>query len=650
MQLDITKCSCPACGGRLVLADPYTGLVVCGYCGNRYLVNGEQLYNVTYTDISQGRPVMVQEKGDERDKRGWYVGFFLAAVLMFILLTVFLFVPVIRTFQMKLSAPVSGPAVEKAEAAQETEEAFSQSRLMEAMLEEMFGTGAVTAEKLDQVTYLSMEPSGDSTYIQYSFGDPAEDSPEIYSAVLPEREWDGRDLGAFTGLVRLEMSYDLFCEGDLSGLTNLREIVTSGAELSSLAELVADPGQIRELDLRKVKSVDGISMFTGLERLTIENMPAEDVKQLVSLESLKQLSLVDNISSDSIFVEEAVRVVDYTAISRMTALESLYIRSDILKEISFLSGLPRLTSLELEDTVIISLEPLKSIQGLQCLHLSGNDRLKDYSPVSELSGLQDLQIYKQTSDPDPDISTLKELKKLEISGFMSVSSLSGLTNLQELSIHDCNVEGAQALSTLTGVERLTFYSVWESYGRLRNLDFLDGMTGLKYMDFCDDSEDEEWMSVIPQLQVYGDISSVFNHPGLEELYLNHGMYEINFDRIVENPTLRVLRLEHQELHENFYVESYGGMSSIWYDDVELNDHLDFLGKFPNLEELYLTGNGLTDLEFVSSLESLTRLDVSDNAITDLAPLMQANALIWLDIRDNPAKGAEKLDAAVEIIQ
>ena len=67
MQLDITKCSCPACGGRLVLADPYTGLVVCGYCGNRYLVNGEQLYNVTYTDISQGRPVMVQEKGDERE-------------------------------------------------------------------------------------------------------------------------------------------------------------------------------------------------------------------------------------------------------------------------------------------------------------------------------------------------------------------------------------------------------------------------------------------------------------------------------------------------------------------------------------------------------------------------------------------------------
>ena len=264
--------------------------------------------------------------------------------------------------------------------------------------------------------------------------------------------------------------------------------------------------------------------------------------------------------------------------------------------------------------------------------------------------MQDLQIYKQTSDPDPDISTLKELKKLEISGFMSVSSLSGLTNLQELSIHDCNVEGAEALSTLTGVERLTFYSVWESYGRLRNLDFLDGMTGLKYMDFCDDSEDEEWMSVIPQLQVYGDISSVFNHPGLEELYLNHGMYEINFDRIVENPTLRVLSLEHQELHENFYVESYGGMSSIWYDDVELNDHLDFLGKFPNLEELYLAGNGLTDLEFVSSLESLTRLDVSDNAITDLAPLMQANALIWLDIRDNPAKGAEKLDAAVEIIQ
>lgn len=650
MQVDITKCGCPACGGRLVLEDVYSGLVVCGSCGSRYLVKGEQLYNVTYTDISRGGPVVVQKKSGDANKWGWYVGLSLAAVCMLILLIVFLFVPAVRVLRTKLAATQSVPAAAKEDTVQETEADVSRSRLMDAMLEEMFGTSVVTAEKLDQVTYLSMLPSVDGTQIGYSFTDPAGESPDIHTAVLPETEWDGRNLSAFTGLVRLEMSYDLFCDGDLRALTNLREIVTSGADLASLAEQVADPAQITELDLRKMESVDGISLFTGLERLSIENMPSEDIQQLAGLQHVKQLSLVDTVSSDSMFTENTVRVTDYSDISRMTGLESLHIRSDILKEIRFLSGLSNLTSLELEDTIIISLEPLNDMQQLRYLHLSGNDRLNDYSPVSGLSGLQDLLIYKQTSDPDPDISSLKELKKLEISGFMSVASLSGLTGLRELSIHNCNVDGAQALSTLTRVERLTFYSVWDSYGRLDHLKFLDGMTGLKCMVFCDDSEDEEWMGVLPQLEVHGDISSVFNHTGLEELYLNNGMYEIDFERIQENPTLRILGLNHQELHENFYIESYGDMFSIWYDDVELKEHLDFLEKFPNLEELYLAGNELEDLEFVPSLGHLTRLDVSDNAIADLTPLMQAEALTWLDIRDNPAVGAEKLEETVEVIQ
>ncbi|XBX07272.1 hypothetical protein QMP26_03545 [Enterocloster clostridioformis] len=76
-----------------------------------------------------------------------------------------------------------------------------------------------------------------------------------------------------------------------------------------------------------------------------------------------------------------------------------------------------------------------------------------------------------TSQPDPDLSPLTGL---EIKGFMAISSARGLRGLKELSIHSCNVDGADALSSLTGVERLTFYSVWNSQGNLRNLDFLKG--------------------------------------------------------------------------------------------------------------------------------------------------------------------------------
>ena len=53
-----------------------------------------------------------------------------------------------------------------------------------------------------------------------------------------------------------------------------------------------------------------------------------------------------------------------------------------------------------------------------------------------------------TSQPDPDLSPLTGL---EIKGFMAISSARGLRGLKELSIHSCNVDGADALSSLTGV-------------------------------------------------------------------------------------------------------------------------------------------------------------------------------------------------------
>ncbi|MFQ7583605.1 MAG: hypothetical protein ACLRMW_05405 [[Clostridium] symbiosum] len=68
------------------------------------------------------------------------------------------------------------------------------------------------------------------------------------------------------------------------------------------------------------------------------------------------------------------------------------------------------------------------------------------------------------------------------------------------------------------------------------------------------------------------------------MYLITVKFEINFDKIKENPSLRVLGLKYR-LHKEYYVESYGGMTSVWYDDVKLGN-CGYPVPF-NLEELYL---------------------------------------------------------------
>ena len=117
-----------------------------------------------------------------------------------------------------------------------------------------------------------------------------------------------------------------------------------------------------------------------------------------------------------------------------------------------------------------------------------------------------------------------------------------------------------------------------------------------------------------------------------------------------NPSLRVLSMKGMSLHENYYVQSYGGMTDVWYDDVVFCEHLDFLQKFPNLEELYLDSNELTDLEFARELKNLSRLSVQDNYITDLSPLMQLEQLTYLNITDNAVGELKGIDKDVEIIQ
>ncbi|MCI8887456.1 MAG: leucine-rich repeat domain-containing protein [Hungatella sp.] len=118
----------------------------------------------------------------------------------------------------------------------------------------------------------------------------------------------------------------------------------------------------------------------------------------------------------------------------------------------------------------------------------------------------------------------------------------------------------------------------------------------------------------------------------------------------ENPTLKKLEMREIALKENFYVEASGGMINLWYDDVTFDGHTDFLTNYPNLEELYLDGNQLTDIQFASSLKKLTHLGLNNNYVTELSPLNQLESLEYLDIRSNPINSTIETDGTVQIIR
>lgn len=654
--MKMIEIKCPSCGGKLKVEDSQTKLITCEFCGSQFLLDDEKDQNITNYNIYQTTPA---GKGQNSASRlALILGGGLAVLLVFALAVSFASHSSKRTSMTVRTAPAYSHRKESetAEAEEAAEaKAVPESPLYQAMVADMFRKtpSEVGSEDLARVRYLKVETSLETDRVWYSFDDPyGAQEPQIKELSYGKLEWEPGDAEVFTGLVKLDLGSSLGKSVDISGMTDLRGITARGTEIRAIADMAADPGRIIELELQNITSMDGIPSFVNLERLSVKDMPDVNLKQLVPLKKLAYLKLEDTVRSDSIIPShgDEKRVTDYSAISVMTGLKSLYLKSDIIKDIGFMKALPALDSLTLEDTSIISLEPLASMPSLTSLCLLGNNKVLDFKPVGMVSGLRELTIDKLTNQPDPDLSALSGLEKLDISGFMSISSLKGLQSLKDLSIHGCNVDGAGVLSSLGGVERLTFYSVWNSEGNLRNLDFLKGMTGLKYADFNGNLDGTGWSGYRFLIEVYGDVSSVFNHEGLEELYLDSGNFEINFDRIGVNPTLRVLGLRNLSLHKDYYVESYGGMTSVWYDDVTFSEHMDMFSKFPNLEELYLDGNELTDISFVTGLGKLKRLGIRDNYVTDLSPLARAEYLEYLDIRDNPVGDAGDMGEDVEIIR
>ncbi len=642
--MKIVEIKCPSCGGKLKMEGTETKLVTCEYCGNQFLLDDEKTQNITNYNIYQPSSAgshsgTTGKSGTSRDTTPIYIAMAAFVILGGIIATVML------VTRKPTETPEPSTLAYYATTQPQTQKNLPpQNSELYNLLAEAFG------DKLEKITYIKITTTTDNSQILYSFDDPYGESPDIQELILPRATWDGRDFQYFTGLVRLESTYKIPDKTDLTKLTNLKGILTSDMLPSQIAAMVADPTQLKEISLRDPESMDGITEFTGLEILSVRNMPEQNLKQLVTLKNLKALSLEDTSSSSSIISKDTPRVEDYSAVSAIANLESLSINSELIKDLGFLKGMTQLKALTIDDTSVISLEPLTELSNLQSLTLIDNSKVKDYEPVPKLVGLTELTIDKASSQPDPDLSSLTMLEKLEISGFSSMSPLRGLITIKDLSIHGCSMENVEVLSSLSGVEKLTFYSAWSSGGGLRNLSFLDAMTNLKYADFSGRAGLNTIGISHHPLEVYGDISSVFNHPGLEELYLNNGMFEINFDRIEENPTLRVLGLNGVELHKNFHVESYSGITNVWYDDVVFTEHLDFLLKFPNLEELSLMGNELANLEFTRGLKKLSRLNVADNYITDLSALLQAENLKYLNVKDNPVGEVNGFGDAVQIIQ
>jgi internalin A len=152
-------------------------------------------------------------------------------------------------------------------------------------------------------------------------------------------------------------------------------------------------------------------------------------------------------------------LTDLSPLSGLAGLQSLDLSRTGLTDLSPLSGLTGLQSLDLSETGLTDLSLLSGLAGLQSLDLSWTG-LTDLSPLSGLAGLQSLNLSETGLTDLSPLSGLAGLQSLDLSwtGLTDLSSLSGLAGLQNLDLQSCTgLTDLSSLSGLAGLQRLNLY-------------------------------------------------------------------------------------------------------------------------------------------------------------------------------------------------
>lgn len=266
-----------------------------------------------------------------------------------------------------------------------------------------------------------------------------------------------------------------------------------------------------------------------------------------------------------------------------------------LKTVDFISSMPEVKKLELRMTSVSDISSLEN-SFINYLILYHNNEVMDYSVLSRMKELNRLYI-------DCDAEKMKtvedDLIYLESLTTNSMSIVEKCPNLKKL-----------VLSYFFASSMAKDYSIITNHNCIEELYIANGN--------IDESAND-----------------IFAMPNLKKLTLNECTLRINPEKIPVNDKITSLTVENISFIENYVEESSGFIYYIDYDTAELVDHMDFFNHFPNLQELTIKNQKITDISVLTNLKELETLDLSSNFITDFTSLSALPKLKRLTVKDNP---------------
>lgn len=288
----------------------------------------------------------------------------------------------------------------------------------------------------------------------------------------------------------------------------------------------------------------------------------------------------------------------------------LGLRSSEVSDISILSHLPKIVSLNLDTAGV-----------------------NDWSALAGLSKLESLRIQDPKLTRLPDSLIGKNIKKLVVSAspVENFEVLGQISSLEEVVFE--NMQLTSVPSELEASKQLTRLrlqaSTADSYQPLAKLTSLISLsiTRAKLERVPASIQD---LTLLSFLDLSGNLLSA----------------EDSLSSLADNKSIRELNLANSNLTRI----ALSGMSALQILDLSSNPQLAALNAYddfsPNLEGLKLNANELKQIpSSLTKLSELFALDISNNQIEDLSPLANLNRLEILSVEENPVSDPSNYNPA-----
>ena len=402
---------------------------------------------------------------------------------------------------------------------------------------------------------------------------------------------------------------------------------------------VADMVFLKELNApgRGISDLTGLEYATNLTSLNLGELfyywvwPPElrtnQIQDITPLSGLTRLNSLD-ISNN--------QITDISALSGLTALETLALYNNQITDISALSGLSSLTSLDLEHNQITDITPLSGLTNLKSLELSSN-QITNTSALSTLTGLESLLLSRAGLTTIPALTDLPNLKFLDLVGnqITDISGLSGMTAIETVTLFGNRITSIPALSDVPNLKALGL-----GVNQITDISGLSGLTSLTIVDLTNNQITAiDALTDLPNL-IYidlqnnqiTDISGLSGLPNLIFVILNRNRIE-TLDALSDLPKLRYMELNTNQITD---ISGLSGLTSLETVDLSYNqiEAIPALSDLPNLISMDLKNNRITDVAGLAGLPGLVSLDLANNDIEDVAVLSGMINLNSLDLSNN----------------